>query len=150
MDIGSLFCEIDDCCQYFEPQWGHQLLTAGKPQRRRASRLCPSETIEITFRPVGIPNVQGLLSVLRHAPLTVGLSAVREFHPLCGTDTESPDSPPCLSLVPEREKLKVKRQGFIKRHLTDALLWKSENRFFGLYQQKRFARIRAYRIIVNR
>jgi hypothetical protein len=43
MEIGALFCEVDDCCQQFEPVWQQHLLGQGERQRTRAGRLCLSE-----------------------------------------------------------------------------------------------------------
>jgi len=42
-----LFCEIDDFCTYFEPQWHSQLLGYGLETRRRARCLCLSEVMTI-------------------------------------------------------------------------------------------------------
>lgn len=42
-----LFCEIDDFCTYFEPQWHSQLLGYGLKTRRRARCLCLSEMMTI-------------------------------------------------------------------------------------------------------
>src|SRR5829696_7713131 len=45
MDILALFCDIDDFCLLFEPQWRKHLLETR--QRRRASTLCLSEVMTI-------------------------------------------------------------------------------------------------------
>lgn len=55
MDIVALFCDVDDFCQQFVPQWHHQLLASGDRHRQRASRLYVSEvmTIVISFQQSG-------------------------------------------------------------------------------------------------
>ena len=45
MDILALFCDIDDFCLLFEPQWRKQLLETR--QRDRTSTLCLSEVMTI-------------------------------------------------------------------------------------------------------
>lgn len=47
----EIFCEVDDFCQVFIPQWQKQLLEDGTRKRRRECRLSPSEimTIVIAF-----------------------------------------------------------------------------------------------------
>ncbi len=57
---GYSFRKIDDFCKHFEPQWRYQLLTAGKHQRWRESRLCLSAvmTIVITFHQSGYRTVK--------------------------------------------------------------------------------------------
>jgi hypothetical protein len=49
--LEDLFCEIDDFCQNFEPQWFSQLLGNGLKSRKRARGLCLSEimTILVSF-----------------------------------------------------------------------------------------------------
>lgn len=47
MDILPVFCDIDDFCQFFEPRWKQQLLTAGACRRERAGYLCLSEVMTI-------------------------------------------------------------------------------------------------------
>ena len=55
MAIVALFCDIDDFCLQFEPAWQQQVVTAGKTQLFRASRLCLSEgmTIVVSFHQSG-------------------------------------------------------------------------------------------------
>jgi DDE family transposase len=55
MDIVALFCEVDDFCQQFAPQWHQHLLGSGARQRQRAGTLSLSEvmTIEIAFHQSG-------------------------------------------------------------------------------------------------
>lgn len=43
----QLFCDVDDFCRFFIPQWKKQLLGDGKIKRQRASRLSMSEIITI-------------------------------------------------------------------------------------------------------
>lgn len=49
--IEELFCDVDDFCQTFLPQWHRQLITTGQRRRQRASRMVLSEimTILIAF-----------------------------------------------------------------------------------------------------
>jgi hypothetical protein len=55
MSILDLFCSVDEFWQWFAPQWERELLAAGTRQRRRATRLHPSEimTIVILFQQSG-------------------------------------------------------------------------------------------------
>ena len=55
MEIVALFCDVDDFCQQFVPQWQRRLLASKDRQRLRESRLCLSEvmTIMITFHQSG-------------------------------------------------------------------------------------------------
>ena len=47
----EVFCDVDDCCQQFEPVWRQHLVASGRLQRQRARRLSLSEgkTILIVF-----------------------------------------------------------------------------------------------------
>ncbi len=47
----ELFCDVDDFCKVFIPQWNKQLLDDGIQKRRRAGRMTTSEimTIVISF-----------------------------------------------------------------------------------------------------
>ena len=45
--LEELFCDIDDFCQQFEPQWQQQLLTQGLKTRDRQRGLCLSEIMTI-------------------------------------------------------------------------------------------------------
>jgi transposase len=49
--LDALFCDVDDFCLYFEPEWHKRLLGHGGIKRRRAKKLCLSEimTILIAF-----------------------------------------------------------------------------------------------------
>ena len=51
MSLEDLFCDVDDFCQEFVPVWHRRLLSDGRRQRRRPSRLSLSEmmTIPIHF-----------------------------------------------------------------------------------------------------
>lgn len=51
LSLESLFCHVDDFCQWFEPRWQQQLLGDGLQQRRRSRSLHLSEimTILIAF-----------------------------------------------------------------------------------------------------
>lgn len=41
--LTELFCQIDDFCQAFEPEWNNRLLANGHKKRQRAASLCLSE-----------------------------------------------------------------------------------------------------------
>ena len=49
--LDALFCDVDDFCHNFEPQWKARLLHHGGIKRVRAKSLCLSEimTILIAF-----------------------------------------------------------------------------------------------------
>jgi transposase len=47
LSLESLFCHVDDFCQWFEPRWQQQLLGDGLQMRRRSRRLCLSEVMTI-------------------------------------------------------------------------------------------------------
>ena len=58
MDIVTIFCEIDDFCQAFEPVFKQKLLTSKNKQRNRAMKLSLSEvmTIVVYFHISGYRN----------------------------------------------------------------------------------------------
>src|SRR5205814_539767 len=45
----ELFCDVDDFCQTFEPQWEKQLIGSGTRQRRRAGQMHLSEMMTIVI-----------------------------------------------------------------------------------------------------
>lgn len=49
--LTELFCQIDDFCQTFEPEWDQHLLANGRKKRRRPACLCLSElmTLAVLF-----------------------------------------------------------------------------------------------------
>lgn len=47
MSLLELFCDVDDFCQRFEPEWNRRLLSSGMRQRIRMSGLCLSEIMTI-------------------------------------------------------------------------------------------------------
>lgn len=47
MSLLELFCQIDDFCQEFLPQWEQERLASGTRQRRRKGQLYPSEIMTI-------------------------------------------------------------------------------------------------------
>lgn len=55
MDMLRLFCDLDDFCRIFEPQWRGHLVAAGERQRQRESTLALSEvmTIVVAFHHSG-------------------------------------------------------------------------------------------------
>ena len=46
-DLEELFCDVDDFCQQFLPEWQRQQLSAGERKRLRASGLSPSEIMTL-------------------------------------------------------------------------------------------------------
>lgn len=49
MRILELFCDVDDFCQQFGPKWEQQLLSEGTRQRRRTTRMAPSELLTLVI-----------------------------------------------------------------------------------------------------
>lgn len=47
MSLLELFCDIDDFCQAFYPQWQQMLLDSGIKQRRRAGQMAASEIMTL-------------------------------------------------------------------------------------------------------
>jgi len=43
----ELFCDVDDFCQAFLPQWKHHLPSSGQKQRQRNRSLTTSEMMTI-------------------------------------------------------------------------------------------------------
>ena len=43
----TMFCDIDDCCKWFEPLYAQRLLHSGQRQRVRHSQLDLSESLTI-------------------------------------------------------------------------------------------------------
>ena len=44
-NLEKVFCEVDDFCQVFEPQWNQQLLHSGEIKRREGASLFLSEVM---------------------------------------------------------------------------------------------------------
>lgn len=42
MSVEDLFCDIDDFCKVFLPEWQREQITCGERKRRRRGRLAPS------------------------------------------------------------------------------------------------------------
>ena len=61
MSILDLFCSVDAFWQQFEPLWEREQLASGRRQRKRATRLSPSEimTILILFQQSGYRTFKG-------------------------------------------------------------------------------------------
>ena len=49
MNLLELFCDVDDFCQDFIPQWQEQLISAGSKKRRKPSRLSFSEIMTLVI-----------------------------------------------------------------------------------------------------
>lgn len=45
--LEALFCDVDDFCQQFEPDWERKLLANGLKTRKRAKSLCLSEILTL-------------------------------------------------------------------------------------------------------
>lgn len=48
-NIIALFCDVDDFCLKFEPQFNKKLIENGHKKRNRESNLCLSEVMTITI-----------------------------------------------------------------------------------------------------
>jgi hypothetical protein len=48
-NLVELYCDVDDFCKVFIPQWQKQLLDDGTQKRRRDSRLTTSEVMTIVI-----------------------------------------------------------------------------------------------------
>lgn len=61
MSILDLYCSVDTFWQHFAPWWEREQLASGQRQRRRATRLSPSEimTILILFQQSGYRTFKG-------------------------------------------------------------------------------------------
>jgi hypothetical protein len=46
-DLTELFCDVDDFCQQFLPEWQRQQLTSGESRRRRKGVMSPSEIMTL-------------------------------------------------------------------------------------------------------
>lgn len=83
MDFTSLFCDVDDFCQVFEPAFQARLITAGERRRKRAGRLTLSErmTILIAFHDSGFRTFQEFYEFLGeyHAADFPGLVSYQRF-----------------------------------------------------------------------
>ena len=49
MRILELFCDVDDFCQIYWPQWQQHLLTNGTKQRNRPTHMAPSELMTLVI-----------------------------------------------------------------------------------------------------
>ena len=47
VDWGHLFCDLDDFCRGFEPEWQRHLISAGVKRRARCSALSLSEVMTL-------------------------------------------------------------------------------------------------------
>ena len=58
LDWERLYCDIDDFCQAFEPQWARQQIEVGIKRRNKPSALTLSEvmTLIIAFHQSGFRN----------------------------------------------------------------------------------------------
>lgn len=69
LSLDALFCDVDDFCQIFEPQWKQQLLSSNQKRRWRPKSLSLSEimTIVIAFHQSHYRNFKHFyLSQVRH------------------------------------------------------------------------------------
>jgi hypothetical protein len=48
----ALFCDVDDFCNVFIPQWQKQLLEEGTQKHQRESRMTTSEIMTIDTTPI--------------------------------------------------------------------------------------------------
>jgi len=47
--LTELFCDVDDFCQSFIPQWERQLIESGEKQRRRSSQMVRVKSSQSSF-----------------------------------------------------------------------------------------------------
>lgn len=60
MDILTVFCQIDDFCQTFEPKYNQLQLAEGKKKRNKPSQMAMSEvmTILVLFHQSGFRQLK--------------------------------------------------------------------------------------------
>lgn len=61
--LEEIFCDIDDFCRVFIPQWHEYLLTSGQRERQRACRLSMGEIMTLL-----ILGLRGLVWVIFSTP----------------------------------------------------------------------------------
>jgi hypothetical protein len=78
----ELYCDVDDLCNVFIPQWQQQLLDEGTQKRRRDSRLTTSEvmTILIGFHMSYYRDFQKLLPWVCVCCIQRGVSTFAKLH----------------------------------------------------------------------
>ena len=76
--LDALFCDVDDFCQSFEPQWKTRLLHHGGIKRIRAKSLCLSEimTILIAFHRLGARSHSEETSLGSHRKTIIVISSI--------------------------------------------------------------------------
>lgn len=80
----ELFCDVDDFCAVFMPQWHQQLLVSGQRQRQRTGRMSASEIMmhHHCFPHVTPPGFQKLLQRFAPALSHAGFSSIAQLHPV--------------------------------------------------------------------
>lgn len=85
MDILTVFCQIDDFCNEFEPRFNQMLIGDGKRQRNKPGAMRLSEVMTILAQ-VSLIRFSQLENFLQRFCLSVlagGVSASVELHTLC-------------------------------------------------------------------
>ena len=87
--LEELFCQIDDFCQSFEPQWQTTLLGKGLKHRQRRRCLCLSEvmTILISFHQQSYRNFLAFLWETCLSLLATSVSRTAQLSMVCRLDT---------------------------------------------------------------
>lgn len=98
LSLESLFCDVDDFCQWFEPCWQRELLSNGIRRRRRCRKLCLSEimTMGNCVPPIGIPEFQVVLHPVGRSLLAQSIPQISELQPLYRVDTFCAAAVVCL------------------------------------------------------
>jgi hypothetical protein len=87
VDWGHLFCDRDDFCRGFEPEWQRHLISAGVKRRARCSALSLSEvmTLIIAFHLAHYRNFKHFYTDYIPA-ITASVSATGQLLAFCGVD----------------------------------------------------------------
>ena len=87
--LEELFCQIDDFCQSFEPQWQTTLLGKGLKHRQRRRCLCLSEvmTILISFHQQSYRNFLAFLWETCLSLFATSVSRTAQLSTVCRLDT---------------------------------------------------------------
>lgn len=100
----SLFCDIDDLCQEFEPELRRRLLAEGAIERQKPSTMCLSQvmTIIVWFHHSGYRTFKDYYTTEVMKNLRSRLSQGGRLHPVCGPDAIGTASVGSLSAEEKR------------------------------------------------
>jgi len=74
MKLTQIYCDVDDFCLTFIPEWQKQQLTQGEKKRNRAPRMGYSKMLCILVSAIGLPDFQVVLSKAGTGILAVSIS----------------------------------------------------------------------------